>query len=106
MSKIFLTRKGDEWLKMLRDAKLPCAPVNTLDRIVRDKQVLYRRMLVEVDHLTAGKMKVTGIPVKLSETPGDVRSPPPLLGQHNQEILRELGYTNRDIKNLREQGVT
>jgi len=105
LSKIFLTRKGDEWLKMLIDARLPCAPVNTLDKVVRDKHVLYRRMLVEIDHPTAGKIKVTGIPVKLSESPGDIRSPPPLLGQHNQEILRELGYTNRDIKNLSEQGV-
>ena len=105
LSKIFLTRKGDEWLKMLTDARLPCAPVNTLDKVVRDKHVLYRRMLVEIDHPTAGKIKVTGIPVKLSETPGDIRSPPPLLGQHNEEILRELGYTNKDIKNLREQGV-
>lgn len=103
LSKIFLTKRGDEWLKKLCDAEIPNAPVNTLDRIVSDPQVLHRRMLIELDHLKAGRIKVTGIPIKLSETPGKIMSPPPLLGQHTEKILRELGYSDEDIKELREE---
>ncbi len=104
LSKIFLTKEGDHWLKMLQDAGLPCAPVNTVDRIVSDPQVLHRQILVEVDHPTAGTIKVPGIPFKLSETPGKVKSPPPLLGQHTEEVLRELGYSEEAIKTLKNEG--
>ncbi|MFQ6081374.1 MAG: CaiB/BaiF CoA transferase family protein [Candidatus Bathyarchaeia archaeon] len=104
LSKVFATKEGDKWLKKMREAGIPCAPVNTLDRIVSDPQVLHREMLVEVDHPTAGRIMLTGIPVKLSETPGKIISPPPLLGQHTEEILRELGYSDEDIRKLREEG--
>lgn len=104
LSKIFLTKEGDHWLKTLQDAGLPCAPVNTVDRIVSDPQVLHRQMLIEVDHPTAGTIKVPGIPIKLSEAPGKVKSPPPLLGQHTEEVLRELGYSEEAIQTLRDEG--
>ena len=104
LSKIFLTKEGEYWLKTLQDAGLPCAPVNTVDRIVSDPQVLHRQMLVEVDHPTAGTIKVPGIPIKLSKTPGKVKSPPPLLGQHTEEVLRELGYSKEAIQTLRDEG--
>lgn len=104
LSKIFLTKEGEYWLKTLQDAGLPCAPVNTVDRIISDPQVLHRQMLVEVDHPTAGTIKVPGIPIKLSEAPGEVKSPPPLLGQHTEEVLRELGYSEEAIQTLRDEG--
>ncbi|MFQ6124995.1 MAG: CaiB/BaiF CoA transferase family protein [Candidatus Heimdallarchaeota archaeon] len=106
LSKIFVTKEGEHWLKMLQDAGLPCAPVNTVDRIVSNPQVLHRQMLVEVDHPTAGKIKVPGIPIKLTKTPGSIRRPPPLLGEHSREVLEELGFDESTIEKFQEKGIT
>jgi crotonobetainyl-CoA:carnitine CoA-transferase CaiB-like acyl-CoA transferase len=57
-------------------------------------------MMVELTHPKAGKIKVTGVPVKLSEAPGEITAPPPLLGQHNKEVLKDLGYSAEEIEKL------
>jgi len=105
ISDLIATRNGEEWLKIITDAGVPCGPIYTIDKIFSDPQVLHRQMLKELDHPKAGKIKVTGIPVKLSDTPGEVKTAPPLLGQHTQEILSELGYNNRDVEKLRQEKV-
>ena len=97
------TRDGEEWLKILTDAGIPCGPIYTVDKIFTDPQVLHRQMLKELDHPKAGKVRVTGIPVKLSDTPGKVKTAPPVLGQHTQEILNELGYSDHDVEKLRQE---
>lgn len=106
LSKIFLTKKCDEWIKILIDNEVPCGPVSTIDEVFRDPQVLDRDMLIEVEHPKAGKIKQTRIPIKFSETPLRNRSPPPLLGQHTNEVLKSLlGLSQEEINCLKAKGV-
>jgi len=105
ISDIIITKNGEEWLKILTDAGVPCGPIYTMDKIFTDPQVLHRQMLKKLDHPKVGKVKVTGVPIKLSDTPGEVETAPPILGQHTQEILTELGFSDQDIKKLRQEKV-
>lgn len=87
---VFKQKTIAEWIVLLEEAGLPCAPINTVDKIVNDPQVVAREMIVEVEHPVAGKLKMPGIPVKMSLTPGAIKTPAPLLGQHTAEVLKEL----------------
>lgn len=87
---IFVKKTINEWLALLEDAGLPCAPINTIDKIVNDPHIAARDMIVEVEHPVAGHLKMAGVPVKMSLTPGKVEYHAPLLGQHNAEILKEM----------------
>jgi formyl-CoA transferase len=106
LSEIFLQRRNDAWFKLLTDAEVPCAPVQTIDQVFQAPQVLQRDMLIEVDHPTAGKVRMAGIPVKFSVTPAAVRLPPPLLGQHNETILKSwLGLSADSIDELKKEKI-
>ncbi len=99
LNKSFKTKTINEWLGLLEEAGLPCAPINTIDKILADPQVNARNMIVELDHPIAGKLKVPGVPVKLSATPGAVECHAPLLGEHNSEVLKEvLGWDEAKTK--------
>ncbi|MBI5879167.1 MAG: CoA transferase [Chloroflexi bacterium] len=102
----FATFSVDDVLAQLREAGVPAGRINSLEQTLSDPQVLHREMVVEVDHPTAGKLKLLGVPYKFSETPVGVHSPPPLLGQHTAEVLRELlGYDAGTVETLRAEGV-
>lgn len=102
---ILRTRPGEEWLDLFNEAGIPCSPINSLDRVVSDEQVLQNGMVVSVEHPTCGTVKVLGTPLNLSATPGGVRTPPPLLGQHNEDVLTTLlGYGPEDVAQLRAEG--
>ena len=106
LSEIFLQRDNDAWFKLLTDAEVPCAPVQTIDQVFKAPQVLHREMLMEVEHPTAGKVPMAGIPVKFSVTPASVRLPPPLLGEHNGEILKSwLGMSDEAVDELKSEKI-
>lgn len=102
---VALTREaGEEWLIKLEASGLPCGPINTIDRLFAEPQIAARDMVIEVEHASEGTIRMPGLPVKLSATPGSIRLAPPSLGQHTDEVLRELGYDNAGIATLRETG--
>lgn len=104
LDEVILKKKKEEWVKLCRDNGIPCGPINTIDKVFNDPQVLDRDMVLEVDHPTAGKIKLAGIPMKFSRTPGLIKSSPPLLGEHTDEVLSDLlGYNRQQILRLREE---
>lgn len=105
LQELFATRTADEWLALMQAEGIPCGPINTLDKVFSDPQVLHRQMVVEIPHPTAGHIKLVGIPYKLSRTPAAIVKAPPLLGEDTEAVLREvLGYSPEQVAHLRQAG--
>ena len=102
---IFLKRPVREWVEQLQKFSVPCGPINDLSDVFSDPQLLSRDMYQEMAHPTLGKIKQLGIPIKFSRTPGALDLPPPLLGEHNNEVLESLGFSAADIEELKAQQV-
>jgi CoA:oxalate CoA-transferase len=99
-------RTADEVVELVRGAGLPCAKVATIDEVVEDPQVRHREMLVEIEHPTVGRLPMHGLNVRYSASQQSIRHPPPLLGQHNQEVYAEwLGLDAEAIAGLAADGV-
>jgi len=102
---LFVTHPTTHWQAVLDKAGVPNGPIYLLSELFADPQVHHRGMVVEMEHPSAGRLRQTGVPLKFSATPGAVRTPPPLLGQHTDAILRELGYDAGAISKLHRDGV-
>ncbi len=98
-------KRTREWESILDSAGVANGPILHIDEVFQDPQVLHQEMLQEMEHPLVGMMKTMGFPVKLRRTPGELRLPPPLLGQHTEEVLRDLGYSSTEIQSMREEGV-
>ena len=106
LTEIMRQRSTDQWVTALEEIGVPCGPVNTVDKVATDPQVLAREMIVEVEHEVTGTVGIPGIPIKLSETPGRVDAPAPNLGEHTEEILTGLlGLGSDEVDRLKQQGV-
>ncbi len=98
-------RSRAEWIERLMAAGVPCGSVRDVSEVLRDPQMTAREMIAAVEHAALGSVQVLGVPIKLSETPGTVRTAPPTLGQHTDQILRtDLGFSDADITRLRQNG--
>jgi crotonobetainyl-CoA:carnitine CoA-transferase CaiB-like acyl-CoA transferase len=97
-------RPSADWIRDFEAAGVPVGPVNRIGDMLADPQVAAREMVLEVDHPRVGRMKTLGTPIKFSQTPGAVRRPAPLLGEHTREVLEELGYSGAEVEKLQREG--
>ncbi len=106
LPEIFRRRDSRTWSEILAEAEVPCAPVQTIDQVFNDAQVIHRGMLAEMDHPSAGKIKMAGLPVKFSATPATLRLAPPRLGEHSKDVLQDwLGMAETELAKLTEKGI-
>lgn len=87
------TQTSEYWIDRLGPRGVPCGPINTVDQVLKDPQVLHRQMVFEVEDPKRGTLRMIGSPIKLSDTPTEYRRPPPALGEHTSEIIEEFGLT-------------
>jgi CoA:oxalate CoA-transferase len=106
LDKLFVGLEVAATLDQLKKAGLPCGPINDISQVFSEPQVLAREMVVDMDVPEAGPTKLTGIPIKLSDTPGAINTPPPSLGQHTDEILEShFGLDESACQLLRNEGI-
>jgi crotonobetainyl-CoA:carnitine CoA-transferase CaiB-like acyl-CoA transferase len=100
LERVFATRPAEDWLRLLRDAGVPCSSVRRVEDVLDDPHVLGAGTVIEVDHPTAGRLRTMGSPLHLAATPVRTGGPAPRQGEHTREILREHGYSGDDITRL------
>jgi formyl-CoA transferase len=106
MEEILRQRTATEWSDALDPAGVPCGPINSLKQVCEDPQTIHRGIFFDMPHPLAGKVPQVASPYRYSETPLQYRYPPPVLGQHTEEVLRErLGLDDRELKRMREKGI-
>ncbi len=104
IEKRLAARPATEWLARLQAAGIPCGPIYDIPEMLTDPQMVARGFVVEQPHPTVGTLRTLASPVRLSDTPASYRRHPPLLGEHTDEVLGELGYSPEEIARLREEG--
>jgi len=103
---IMMTKTTPEWGEIFEKEGLPYSPINNMKQSCEDPHIAYRKMLVDIDQPRVGRMRIAASPIRMSETPGEVYAPAPLLGQHTDEVLKALlGYSDETIAQLKKEGV-
>ena len=100
LEETFTTDTTSNWLKMLEEAGVVAGPIYNMDQVYKDPQVLARKMLVDLEDPDLGTIHNIGIPVKLSSTPGQIRTRAPMLGEHSAEVLLEYGFNQSEVDQL------
>ena len=100
LEKIFISKSSKEWISMLIENSIPSGPIYNMKQVWEDEQVKFRKMEVKLDHPKQKNSRNIGVAVKLSKTPGKIKTPAPLYGEHSKDILKELGYSDEEINNL------
>ena len=101
----FASKPAAEWVRILTDNDIPAALTQSLQQFMRDPAVLYHKMIVQYDHPELGPLSLMGQPLRFSETQAPDAGPPPTLGQHTTQVLRQAGYADHEIADLRRRGV-
>jgi crotonobetainyl-CoA:carnitine CoA-transferase CaiB-like acyl-CoA transferase len=104
LQKVFDGQAASAWLEQLAAAQIPAAPINTVEEAVNDPQTSARGMIVQIEHPVLGVARSIGNPIKLSETPVSYKLPPPLLGEHTSQVLRGLGYSEEEARDMSAAG--
>jgi formyl-CoA transferase/CoA:oxalate CoA-transferase len=105
LARLFGTRPAAEWVDLMDEWGVPASLIQNVAEVLEDEQVRDQGLVVTLPHPKIPELKVAGIPIKLSETPGRIAGPPPLLGQHTREALREIGLDDRELDELAEKGI-
>lgn len=106
LESMLLRRTGAHWIAALEDAGVPCGPINGLNDVFQDPQVLARQMLLEMPHPTAGRISLPASALKMGASPVEYRLPPPLLGEHTRAVLQDLaGLADEEVEALQQAGV-
>jgi formyl-CoA transferase len=106
LSAMVVKKTKKEWIDALEQAGVPCGPINNFQEVFENEQVIARGIKMEMPHAKAGKVPLVRSPMRMSETPVVEKRPPPLLGEHTDEILKErLDLSTEEVKALRDKGV-
>jgi crotonobetainyl-CoA:carnitine CoA-transferase CaiB-like acyl-CoA transferase len=105
LEKIFRQKPMAEWIARIQEADVPCGPVNDLEMVMKDPQVVHNRMVASIDHPKMGMIRTMSHPIRFLGTPARLELPPPALGEHTTCILQEIGFTTAEIKDFKEKRV-